>query len=185
MPSHPAWIHPVPNLLTGLRLLLAAGLPFVPTGWRLRGVVVAAASDGLDGWIARRFDAATSLGRLLDGVADKAVSLAVVVTLTLDGSMRVWQGLLVLSRDLVVAAITGLIALRGAWGHFRHVGVRWLGKVTTLLAFLWFASLLLALPPPVAWTLFTLAALASLAAAVDYLLHALRVRAQLEGSPRG
>jgi phosphatidylglycerophosphate synthase len=179
-PAH-AWIRPVPNVLTFLRLVLAGVLPLVPPAWRLPVILAAAASDGLDGWIARRFHAITDLGRLLDGVADKAVSLAVVVTLTLDGTMRPWEGLLVLARDLVVAALAVWLALTHAWAGFRHMQVRWAGKLTTLLVFAWFATLLLPAPAELRTAVFVLAAGASLLAAADYLAQAVRLRAQ--GTP--
>ena len=99
MTASPAWVGPVPNLLTGLRLALAATFPLLAPEYR--GVVVLAAglSDGLDGWIARRFNAITPLGQLLDGIADKAFVLAAVLTLTFVGEIPWWEGLLVMLRD--------------------------------------------------------------------------------------
>jgi CDP-diacylglycerol--glycerol-3-phosphate 3-phosphatidyltransferase len=148
--------------------VLAVLLPFVPAPLRLPLVASAASTDFLDGWIARRFRATTELGRLLDGVADKAFALAVVLTLTFDGAMRPWQGLLVLARDVVVALMAGWLALRHAWAGFEHMQVRWSGKVTTLFAFLWFLALLVGAPAGVHTPLFLLAAAASLWAATEY-----------------
>lgn len=167
-PPAPTWVRPVPNALTFLRLALAALLPFVPASLRLPLVATAAATDFLDGWIARRFRATTELGRLLDGVADKAFALAVVLTLTFAGAMRPWQGLVVLARDLVVAVIAGWLAVHHAWAAFQHMQVRWSGKVTTLCAFLWFLALLVGAPTAVHAPLFLLAAAASLWAATEY-----------------
>jgi CDP-diacylglycerol--glycerol-3-phosphate 3-phosphatidyltransferase len=149
-------------------LALAALLPFVPAPLRLPLVATAAFTDFLDGWIARRFGATTELGRLLDGVADKAFALAVVVTLTLTGEMRPWQGPLVLARDLVVAALAAWLAVRHSWAGFRLMQVRWAGKVTTLFTFLWFLALLLGAPEVVRTPLFVVAAASSLWAAGDY-----------------
>jgi CDP-diacylglycerol--glycerol-3-phosphate 3-phosphatidyltransferase len=150
-------------------LALALVLPFVPPFLRLPLVATAAATDFLDGWIARRFAATTELGRLLDGVADKAFALAVVLTLTIDGAMRPWQGLLVLARDLVVVVLAAWLALRHAWVGIRHMQVRWAGKLATLCAFLWFLALLLGAPAFLSTPLFVCAAGASLWAAGDYL----------------
>lgn len=176
-----AWIRPLPNLLTGLRLVLAGVLPFAPPGLRLPIVATAAATDALDGWIARRFGAATHLGRLLDGVADKAFALAAVATLAWDGSLTLLQGLVVLARDLVVAALAAWLAARHAWSAFQHMQVRLAGKATTLLVFLWLLLLLLHAPEGVSTGAFVLAAAASLWAAGDYLAqfvqHLRRARA--------
>jgi phosphatidylglycerophosphate synthase len=156
-PDH-AWIRPVPNVLTFLRLALAGVLPFVPQSWWLPVILGAGVSDALDGWIARRFRATSELGRLLDGVADKAITLSAVLTLTLAGTMRPWQGPLVLTRDIVVAALAVGLAARHAWSGFRHMRVRWAGKLTTLLAFGWLATLLLPAPEGLRMGAFVLAA---------------------------
>ncbi len=175
-PAGPAWARPVPNLLTALRLGLAAALPFVPDGTRLAVVLAAAASDGLDGWIARRFHATSPLGALLDGAADKAFAASAVVTLSGAGRMPLVEGLVVLARDLVVAGLAALAVRQRAWSAFRHMRPRASGKLTTLLAFVWFLTLLLD-PLELARTpAFVLAGLASLAAAADYLRQYLRLR---------
>ena len=185
-PAHPApaWICSVPNALTFLRLGLAAALPFAPPSLWPWAIGAAAVSDFLDGWIARRFRATTDLGRLLDGVADKAFALSCVVTLVLDGTARPWQGLLVLARDLVVTALAAWLALTRAWAAFRLLQVRWTGKVTTLLAFAWFATLVLPAPPILRTAAFVLAAAASLGGAVGYLTQAVRLRREA-AQPRG
>lgn len=170
-PPAAAWIRPIPNLLTGLRLVLAVALPFAPPAWWLPIVLSAGVTDALDGWIARRFHAVTHLGRLLDGIADKAFALSTVVTLAADGSLSLAQGLVVLSRDIVVAALAAWLAARHAWAAFQHMQVRWAGKATTLLAFAWFATLLLRAPEGVRTGAFVLAAAASLWAAADYLVQ--------------
>ena len=182
MPSapHPAWVHPIPNALTFGRLALAVALPFAPPSLRIATVLLAALTDFLDGWIARRFHAGTALGRLLDGVADKAFAASVVVTLTLDGTMRPWQGPVVLARDLVVVALTPWVAVAHGPRGLRPMQVRHAGKLATLLAFVWCATLLLPAAPPVRDGAFVLAAAASLWAAGDYLVRAQQLRASSE-----
>ena len=171
-PRSYAWVRRVPNVLTFLRLALAIALPFVPRGWRIAAILAAAATDFLDGYVARRFHAVTDLGRLLDGVADKVFALATVVTLTLDGTAAVWQGTIVLARDVVVTALAIRLAAAHRWEGFRHMQVRWAGKLTTLLAFAWFTTLLLGAPALLRDIAFSLAAAASLWASADYLAQA-------------
>jgi CDP-diacylglycerol--glycerol-3-phosphate 3-phosphatidyltransferase/cardiolipin synthase len=179
----PPWLASVPNFLTVVRLLLAAAFPFVPAGWRLALVIAAGASDGLDGWAARRLGATSELGRLLDGIADKAFVLSAVVGVVVAGDAPWWAGLLVMSRDVVVGAIAALCALRRAWWASRAMKPRFLGKATTALAFLWLASLLLSVPADVRWATLALAALTSLGAAVDYARQAAAQGIRPAGSP--
>lgn len=172
----PAWIGPVPNLLTGLRLALAATFPLLAPGARPAVVLAAGLSDVLDGWIARRFHAESALGRLLDGVADKAFVLSAVVTLSVAGEMAWWEGLAVLARDLVVAGIAARCAARRAWASFAHMKPRWSGKATTLGVFAWFLALFVLPPGPSRTAIFLAAAAVSAASATDYLVQFFRLR---------
>jgi CDP-diacylglycerol--glycerol-3-phosphate 3-phosphatidyltransferase len=96
--------------------------------------IVAAASDGLDGFIARRFNQRSHFGAIIDPIADKALLLTAIITLSLvdwgpDGwSIPLWFAALVIARD---CTILGGIALL----HFLHHPVRiapsWTGKVCT------------------------------------------------------
>lgn len=94
----------VPNLVSALRLALAPVL-FVLL-WRhqygaaLGLIVVAGVADGLDGWLARRFDAGSRLGEYLDPLADKVLLSGMFLTLALEGDMEMWLAALVLGRDI-------------------------------------------------------------------------------------
>ncbi len=171
----------MPNLLTGLRLALAAVFPLLPPAARVPVVVAAGLSDGLDGWIARRFHAETALGRLLDGIADKAFVLAALLTLAAEGTVRWGEAALVLARDATVVGIAVWFAAQRRWEAFAHMKARGPGKATTALAFAWFVSVLLSAPSAVSTVAFVAAAAASALAAGDYLLQVLRVRRHLGG----
>jgi phosphatidylglycerophosphate synthase len=181
MTATPAWVGPIPNLLTGLRLALAATFPLLAPEYRGAVVLAAGLSDVLDGWIARRFHAITPLGQLLDGIADKAFVLAAVVTLAWVGEIPWWEGLLVMTRDVVVGAIALRCASVRAWAAFHHMRPRWSGKATTLLAFAWFLSLFPAVLASARFPLFLLAAASSAVAAVDYLAQFVRLRPDRHG----
>jgi len=75
-----AGIRHVPNALSVLRLGFAVAFPFVPESWWIALVLAAGFSDWLDGWIARRFQATSWIGGLLDGVSDKAFVLSALFT---------------------------------------------------------------------------------------------------------
>ena len=96
----------LPNLICILRIALA-----VPVVWALVhghfGATlllfgVAAASDGLDGYLAKRFDWTSETGKVLDPVADKLLLVSVFVTLTLLGMVPLWLAVAVVARDLVI-----------------------------------------------------------------------------------
>lgn len=167
----PAWARPIPNILTLLRIVAAFALPFVPVVWRLPVVVFGGLSDWADGVIARRFHAQSPFGTFMDGVADKLLVLSCVVTFVASGDVPLWQGLLVMARDVVVTLLVMIIALSGTLRAFEHVRVRKAGKLTTALVFPWFASLLI---PGVAFLrpwLFWPAAVVSVVAAIDYTIQ--------------
>ncbi len=96
----------IPNLISIARLVmvpvavdaLVAGRPDIAF-WVF---VLAGASDGIDGWIARRFDQRSELGAYLDPLADKALLVSIFVTLGIVGVLPGWLALLVVSRDVLI-----------------------------------------------------------------------------------
>lgn len=175
--QHRPAVHPltraVPSTLTMLRIAAAAAFPFAPEEARIPLVGFAAASDVLDGWIARRFGLTTWVGALLDGVADKALTIAVLLTFTLEGTLAGWALGLVMCRDVAVAAIAVHLAWHRAWPEFTRMSARMPGKVTTVAVFALMAALLLA--PAYAWLALWPAIVLSVLAAVDYVLIFLSV----------
>jgi CDP-diacylglycerol--glycerol-3-phosphate 3-phosphatidyltransferase len=95
--------------------------------------VAAAASDGIDGYIARRHNQRSTLGVILDPLADKGLLLAGIITLTFSNwgyEFPLWFPVLVIARDIIV--VTGAIALQFVNGTVR-VRPSWTGKVATVL----------------------------------------------------
>lgn len=62
----------------------------------------AALSDGIDGFIAKRFHQVSELGRFLDPLADKALLVSIFITLGQQGYMPPWLVILVVSRDILI-----------------------------------------------------------------------------------
>jgi CDP-diacylglycerol--glycerol-3-phosphate 3-phosphatidyltransferase len=94
---------------------------------------IAAASDGLDGFIARRYNQRTELGVILDPLADKGLLLAAIVALSFTDwgyELPVWFAVLVVARDLIVLA--GGLALILMHGR-AAVRTTWTGKAATAL----------------------------------------------------
>ncbi len=124
----------LPNLLTILRLVLV-----VPTvialhqerfGVALALLVSAGLSDGLDGYLARRFDWHTRLGALLDPLADKIFAVSVYLTLGSEHLVPRLLVALVVGRDLVI--VLGAAIYRWLFGPVEF-GARVLSKFNTVV----------------------------------------------------
>jgi cardiolipin synthase len=122
----------LPNAITLVRLvcipvfvwLLAGDEPLAAAAL----LAVLGASDWVDGWVARRFDQGSNLGKIIDPVADRFLLLTAAVTLIIDGAVPVAVGALVLAREVVISIAVLALALVGA----RRIDVQWLGKAGTL-----------------------------------------------------
>lgn len=166
-----ALLRLVPNLLSGLRLVCAFVLPFSPPSWWLGLVLVAGASDWLDGYTARRLNSESWIGGLLDGVSDKAFVVSGLITFSLGGLLAWWQLPFLLLRDLCVCAGILVSAMRRDLDAFRQMDSRTFGKLATVVVFALFVALL-------QWpeleglhgVLYSAAAILSAVAGGDYLL---------------
>jgi cardiolipin synthase len=123
----------IPNLISVGRLACAPlvwWLLFVADEpwWAAILLGVLGASDWIDGWIARRWDQGSELGKILDPTADRVLLLAGVLALLVDGSIPVWYGVLVVAREIAIAVVTLSLAVAGA----RRIEVLWAGKAGTL-----------------------------------------------------
>jgi cardiolipin synthase len=99
-------LRTVPNLLSGARLLLAPYIFLLM--WRREYVAVlgwfffCGVTDGIDGWVARRWNAQSKLGAMLDPIGDKLLLSGSFVVLAIDGAMAPWLAILVVGRDVVI-----------------------------------------------------------------------------------
>ncbi len=100
--------------------------------------LLAAVSDGLDGYVARRYNQRSSLGVILDPIADKGLLLSGVITLSISnwsdvdpeyGKFPIWFPVLVITRDVVI--LVGAVVLHLLNGKVT-VRPRWTGKVATV-----------------------------------------------------
>ena len=73
--------------------------------WATAVFVVAMATDQVDGWLARRSGTSSSLGKLLDPVADKVLVLAALVMLIGEGVAPAWMVALVVAREILVSGL--------------------------------------------------------------------------------
>src|SRR5213083_3024648 len=100
--------------------------------------LIAALSDGLDGYVARRYNQRSSLGVILDPIADKGLLLSAIITLSISnwseldpdyGSFPTWFPVLVISRDAILFVGAGVLYL--LIGKV-HVKPNWTGKLATV-----------------------------------------------------
>jgi len=124
----------VPNVLTALRLVAAPATAVLVAEGHFSAAfglfAFAGLSDAADGYLAKRFGLTTRLGRLLDPAADKALMVALFVTLALLGFVPAWLAAAIIGRDLLI--VTGL-AIALASGAPIAIRPLFIGKVSTAL----------------------------------------------------
>ena len=125
----------VPNAVTVTRLLcipLFVWLMARPnhSGWYAAAWLLGAlgATDGVDGYVARRFRQVSTLGKVLDPVADRLLLGTAAVSTIVLGAVPLWIGLAALVREAIVAAGFLAVAALGA----KRMDVQWAGKAGTL-----------------------------------------------------
>jgi cardiolipin synthase (CMP-forming) len=128
----------LPNFITLVRL---AALPFFLVcisdgrfGLALGIFVAAGLSDGVDGYLARRFDMKSALGAYLDPIADKLLLMSSYLFLAIPSypahvKVPVWLAVMVLSRDFLMLLVGLLLILTHGMKRFPPT---WAGKVTTV-----------------------------------------------------
>jgi CDP-diacylglycerol---glycerol-3-phosphate 3-phosphatidyltransferase len=134
---------------------------------------LAAATDWIDGRLARRWGVTSKLGSFLDTTADKLLVSGVLIALLAADRASAWIVALIIGRELVLMALRGVIASEG-----EVMAPSMLGKLKTSIQFLAIALAILRPGEPVAgwyvdeWAMLVAAAV-TLASAVDYLARAL------------
>ena len=145
----------IPNLLSAFRIVL---IPFfiyhVIQGNMLAAaiiLIISALTDMFDGFLARRFNWVTNLGKVLDPTADKLTQIAVCVLFALRLS-QYWIFFAVLMlKDLVILAVSVYLLKN----KVAFAGAKWFGKVATTLFYV--SMILIALIPTLpAWAIYTL-----------------------------
>jgi CDP-diacylglycerol--glycerol-3-phosphate 3-phosphatidyltransferase len=112
-----------PNFLSLVRLLAAPYLFWLlwerEWGAAILVMVLAAITDGLDGFLARRWKTSSRVGEMLDPIADKILLSGSFLTLALNGSIAPWLAVLVLGRDaLILLVAAGALLLSNTIRRF-------------------------------------------------------------------
>ena len=134
----------IPNALSILRLLLVPVFLIlllqeqnVAALWVL---IFASASDWFDGFLARKLNQVTKLGARLDPAADRLYIFATLIGLAVNGNIPVWLAVVVILRDVMLAATYPILATHG----YGPLPVHFLGKAGTFALLYAFPLLLLA-----------------------------------------
>lgn len=174
----------VPNALSFIRLLLAVLVgvlielgSFMPA---MIIFIVAASTDFLDGWWARKFNQVTKLGRILDPFVDKIIITAALVALVgaTGSQVQAWMVTVIIGREFLVTSIRAMV--EGSGGDF---SARWLGKWKMVFQCAAVVSSLLLLDgfsnePWLTWTTVVLlyAAIAiTVGSGIDYVIQAIQL----------
>ncbi len=171
----------IPNILTAFRIVL---IPFfliafyLPVEWGMLCAALifglAAATDYLDGYLARRLKQTTPFGAFLDPVADKAMVVAALVVLV-EHYQSFWvtiPAVIMISREIIISALREWMA---ELGKRSSVAVSWLGKYKTaaqMLAIFGLTAQLSSVLTDFSFVMFYVAAALTLWSMVSYLILA-------------
>lgn len=172
------------NILTMSRLVLVPVFLFAlfaeggtDLGWRVTAAVVfaiASITDRLDGDLARRRGQVTNFGKIADPIADKALTGAALVGLSLIGELAWWVTVLIVIRELGVTALRFWVLRHGVIPVSRG------GKVKAFAQAVAIGFYVLPLPmaaDPVRWIIMGTALVLTVITGIDYVVRALRLRA--------
>jgi CDP-diacylglycerol---glycerol-3-phosphate 3-phosphatidyltransferase len=170
----------VANMLTVVRIFLVPVFVLCliqgGTGWRLAALAAfggASATDFLDGLLARKRGLVTDFGKIADPIADKALTGAALITLSVIGELPVWVTALILARELGITAMRFAVIRRGVIAASQG------GKLKTMLQII--AICLYVLPPSfglpavIKEVVMGAALVVTLVTGVDYVIRAVRM----------
>ena len=155
----------LPNQLTTLRLALAvvlfALMSFKLYQWALVVFLLAAATDWLDGYLARKYGLITTLGRILDPFADKIVVCGAFILLASIPEMQrflpAWMVVIIVGRELLVTALRSFLEQQGQDFSAVMSGKLKMGlQCAAIISGLVFLSYPVGEPPAPDWVVYTL-----------------------------
>jgi len=176
----------IPNILSAFRIVL---IPFFVyqaiQGNMLAAAVILIASaltDIVDGFLARRFNWVTNLGKVLDPAADKLTQITVCVLFFMEFSQYWVFFAVLLLRDLVFLVVGGYFIKC----KVKLSGARWFGKLSTVMFFVVMIVIALfpALPPVYVYILLALTTVTAFTAMVMYIPEFMRYKRRVEPDKR-
>jgi len=153
-PAKPDYVgdveHDVPNLnianaLTFLRLLIVPVFAFLlphslentTTRWWVTALfVVAAITDLVDGYLARRLKLITTVGKIADPIADKLLIGTALIALSVEGSLSWWFTVLILTREIGITLLRFKVINRGVIPASRGGKAKTISQIIAIIAYL-------------------------------------------------
>ena len=175
----------LPNALTAVRILLVpvlvvALLEETPNGSVIAAVVfaLAAFTDGLDGYLARTRESVTTLGKVMDPIADKLLIAAALIALVSLDRVAAWVAMVIIAREF---AVSGLRIAAGQQGVV--IPASRLGKAKTIAQVAAVMALIAADDSGAAWVqgLVYLSVVVTVVSGADYFLNFRRRLEQARG----
>jgi CDP-diacylglycerol--glycerol-3-phosphate 3-phosphatidyltransferase len=184
----------LPNSISLFRVLMVPVLMVfmlvdVPAGDIIALIVfvLAAGSDSLDGYIARRRHQSTVMGTFLDPLADKLLVTAALVALVSLDRLSAWVAMVVIGRELavsglrMVAAVQNVVIAASRWGKAKTAS-QMLAIAVLILEPRWLKPEWMLWGHKITWYLVTLMLVLTVVSGIDYFVHA---RQKLRGRPVG
>lgn len=170
----------IPNVLCIVRMLLLA-----PVAWLLAHeqfeltlwvFAFAAATDGLDGFLAKRFGWTSELGKILDPLADKVLLVGVFITLAVMGWVPLWLAAIAVLRDVIITV--GAIVYQSLYGN-PDGRPTWISKLNTLCQIVYLLLIVAAhalgqIPQPAVTALGALVLVTTVVSGIDYIITYVR-----------
>ena len=165
----------IPNLVVNT---ISVNNYFIPYA-NLLGLVIfllAAITDFIDGYIARKYNMITDFGKFMDPLADKLLVTAALLILLENGLIAGWVVFIILAREFIVTGFRTIAASKGV-----VIAAGWLGKIKTVVQFIMISTLLLLNYPfelfnwPVDQIFVALAVVLTVASGVEYIYKNLHI----------
>ncbi|WP_235069990.1 CDP-diacylglycerol--glycerol-3-phosphate 3-phosphatidyltransferase [Turicibacter sp. TJ11] len=159
----------IPNLMMNTVSVNSYLIPYA----NLLGLVIfllAAITDFIDGYIARKYNLITDFGKFMDPLADKLLVTAALLILLENGLISAWVVFVILAREFIVTGFRTIAAAKGV-----VIAAGWLGKIKTVVQFIMISTLLLLNYPfelfnwPVDRVFVALAVVLTVASGVEYI----------------
>ena len=165
----------IPNLVVNTISVNNYLIPYA----NLLGLVIfllAAITDFIDGYIARKYNMITDFGKFMDPLADKLLVTAALLILLENGLIAGWVVFIILAREFIVTGFRTIAASKGV-----VIAAGWLGKIKTVVQFIMISTLLLLNYPfelfnwPVDRIFVALAVVLTVASGVEYIYKNLHI----------
>ena len=179
--EHDVPILNLPNILTFVRLLLVPVFAFllpqsqeseVIRWWATAVFGIAALTDFIDGYLARKYHLITNVGKIADPIADKLLIGTALIALSLEHSVSWWFTAIILTREIAITLLRFKVINRGIIPASRGGKVKTISQIVAILAYLvpldgWVNQLALV----AMWS----AAILTVATGIDYVFRAYRL----------